>query len=122
MTGDTHGQGPEDRSAKKETRYIDLGMTPREAGTYRPPGEDGMDQPPGNDSTSSGSSWLAAVLWLGAALLGVNGLSTLTGSISAMSDPSVRAWGSMGVVMGLGMLLIAAVLAFVARALGKRQH
>jgi uncharacterized protein (DUF58 family) len=58
---------------------------------------------------------------LGAALLGMNGLTTLVGSVSAMSDPSASAWGSMGVVMGLGMLLVAALLALAANAAGTRR-
>lgn len=122
MSQTTDGQRSQQRNAKEETQSIDLGVSPREAGTYHLPGEGGTDQPPGGGRTSHGTSWLAVVLWLGAALLGVNGLTTLTGSISAMSDPSVSAWGSMGVVMGLGMLLVAGLLALAANAVGTRRE
>jgi hypothetical protein len=120
MSQTTGGQRSQERNAKEESQSIDLGVSPREAGTYHPPGEGGTDQSPGG-GTSHGASWLAVVLWLGAALLGMNGLTTLVGSVSAMSDPSASAWGSMGVVMGLGMLLVAALLALAANAAGTRR-
>lgn len=121
MSQTTDQQQAQERNVKDDIRSIDLGLTPREAGTYRLPGEGDTDPTLGDGNTAGGSSWLAIVLWLGAALLGMNGLTTFAGSISALFDPSVSAWGSMGLFIGLGMLVVAALLALAARSIGKRR-
>lgn len=120
MSRNTDGQPSQARNAEERPQFIDLGMSPREAGKYQPPGEGGTEHSPGSGNPSGSTSWLAVVLWLAAGLLGMNGLNMLIGSISAMSDRSVSAWGSMGLVMGAGMLLIAVLLALGAYAAGKR--
>lgn len=108
------------KDKKSEPQVVDLGETPLERGEFSPPNGSPDGASPEQQQPSGGGSFFSLLLWFGAAFLGIKGLINLVGSITSLSDPSVSGWASMGIVMGLGMLMGAGVLALFASLAGRK--